>query len=99
MRLVLMLLLCVATAGAWANDAARHSPAIKAQGATVTLEQVLNIDAHAGTNCTQQAALGLNVAFSPPMGGVYCSKMLRCCDEGNASCCANFERYCQPPDA
>lgn len=98
MRIVLALLLALVAGGVMAHSAVpAANGVVQVKAIPTTLMQALQADS-AKTGCAAQHKLSLLDAGDPPSvgGPVYCAKMLYCCDNGNASCCALFERYCNP---
>lgn len=98
MRIVLALLLALTAGGVMAHPAASTATsAARAKATPTSLMEALQSgrDEH---RCAAEHRLALvDVSNAPLIGGpVYCRKMLVCCDNGNASCCALFERYCDP---
>jgi len=98
MRILFALLFALAAGAVMAHSTApTTTAAVQVKATPTTLMEALQPD-RAAHGCAGQPWLALIEAGSESLigGPVYCRKMLACCDNGNASCCALFERYCDP---
>jgi hypothetical protein len=75
---------------------ARHSAA-ENQTRVTTVAQVLHATSGQNAACSENVKLAWNPSSdTPSFGETYCRKMAVCCDAGSVSCCANYNKFCNP---
>jgi hypothetical protein len=98
MKLVLFLMLAIAANSAWARVESSPAPVPKAEqlSTAVSFELLPATAVSSGAHCGANAHPVLWSLATRANGAsdAYCAKMAQCCESGVASCCANYNKYC-----
>lgn len=95
MKYFLMLMLMLLGGGAFAATT-HHSSATPGTHQVVSLTAALHATDHSHSCASATKLAWASKNDAPGFGETYCRKMAACCDAGNASCCSNYNKFCNP---